>query len=99
MSEAIRVVEQICRLFMLASLIVAADAVAEEPVQDPVAMKKTTIRGGSELPKYLYVVPWRDQAKASVPEKKLRLHNLYGNLFDPVRPAYGTNGTRTTDTR
>lgn len=48
----------------------------------------TVIKGNTELPKYLYVVPWQDRKSAEKVEQKLVLHNLYGDLFDPVLPGY-----------
>ncbi len=48
----------------------------------------TVIKGNTELPKYLYVVPWQDRKSDQKVEQKLVLHNLYGDLFDPVLPDY-----------
>jgi hypothetical protein len=48
----------------------------------------TVIKGNTELPKYLYVVPWQDRKSGQKIEQKLVLHNLYGDLFDPVLPNY-----------
>lgn len=48
----------------------------------------TVIKGNTELPKYLYVVPWQDRKSEQKVEQKLVLHNLYGDLFDPVLPDY-----------
>lgn len=64
--------------------VLAGNAVAQERIE----METTTIKGNTELPKYLYVVPWQDKAQTKREEQKLVLHNLYGDLFDPVMPAY-----------
>lgn len=76
------------QLVAAALLLCAVNVAAAPPEDDRIDLNKTTIKGNAELPKYLYVVPWRDKANASLPEKKLRLHNLYGDLFDPVKPDY-----------
>lgn len=54
--------------------------------QDTIELDTTTIKGNTELPKYLYVVPWQDKEGSRDKERKLKLHNLYGDLFDPVMP-------------
>lgn len=56
--------------------------------QDVIELDTTTITGNSELPKFLYVVPWQDKTRQSSEAQKLVLHNLYGDLFNPVMPAY-----------
>lgn len=55
---------------------------------DQIELETTIIKGNTELPKYLYVVPWQDRKSNQKVEQKLVLHNLYGDLFDPVLPAY-----------
>ncbi len=54
--------------------------------QDTIELDTTTIKGNTELPKYLYVVPWQDKEGQRDKERKLRLHNINGDLFDPVMP-------------
>lgn len=54
--------------------------------EDVIELDTTTIKGNTELPKYLYVVPWQDKQGKRNKERKLKLHNLYGDLFDPVMP-------------
>ena len=56
-------------------------------IADTIELDTTTIKGNSELPKYLYVVPWQDKEGKRDKQRKLKLHNLYGDLFDPVMPA------------
>lgn len=55
--------------------------------QDRIELDTTTIKGNTELPKYLYVVPWQDRKSDQQQEQQLKLHNLYGDLFDPQLPA------------
>lgn len=67
----------------------AIPASAQKP--DSIELETTVIKGNTELPKYLYVVPWQDRKSEQKVEQKLVLHNLYGDLFDPVLPAYISN--------
>jgi hypothetical protein len=46
----------------------------------------TTIKANKELPKILYIVPWKDVETPKKPPRELVLHSLYGDLFDPVLP-------------
>ncbi|MBC6906071.1 hypothetical protein DWB84_11435 [Saccharophagus sp. K07] len=55
---------------------------------DRIQLETIEIRANTELPKYLYVVPWQDRKSTRRIEQRVVLHNLYGDLFDPVLPAY-----------
>jgi hypothetical protein len=54
--------------------------------EDKIELETTTIKGNKELPKILYIVPWQDIKKSKKAERKLVLHSLFGDLFDPVLP-------------
>lgn len=54
--------------------------------EDTIELETTTIKGNKELPKILYVVPWKDIKRSKKTERKLVLHSLFGDLFDPVLP-------------
>jgi len=54
--------------------------------EDKIKLRTTTIKGNKELPKILYVVPWKDIKKNRKAERKLVLHSLFGDLFGPVLP-------------
>ncbi|RDH83855.1 MAG: hypothetical protein DIZ80_06890 [endosymbiont of Galathealinum brachiosum] len=54
--------------------------------EDTIELRTTTIKGNKELPKILYVVPWKDIKRTKKAERKLVLHSLFGDLFDPVLP-------------
>ena len=54
--------------------------------QDKIELQTTTIKGNKELPKILYIVPWRDVKPAIKGQQELALHSLFGDLFDPVLP-------------
>lgn len=54
--------------------------------EDRIDLETTIIKGNTELPQILYVVPWKeDKAKASN-QQKLVLHSLFGDLLDPQVP-------------
>lgn len=75
------------RLFLTLLGSIALYASLSAQAQDVIELDTTTITGNTELPKFLYVVPWQDKTRKSGGEQKLVLHNLYGDLFDPVMPA------------
>lgn len=54
--------------------------------EDRIELRTTTIKGNKELPKILYVVPWKDIKHSKEDEHKLELHSLFGDLFNPVLP-------------
>ncbi len=54
--------------------------------EDTIELRTTTIKGNKELPKILYVVPWKDIKQTKKAERKLVLHSLFGDLFDPMLP-------------
>lgn len=54
--------------------------------EDTIELRTTTIKGNKELPKILYVVPWKDIKQTKKAERKLVLHSLFGDLFDPIVP-------------
>ena len=54
--------------------------------RDEIELRTTTIKGNKELPKIIYVVPWKDIKQGKKGERKLVLHSLFGDLFDPVLP-------------
>jgi len=56
------------------------------PAEDTIELRTTTIKGNKELPKILYIVPWQEIPQTPKAERKLVLHSLFGDLFDPVLP-------------
>ena len=54
--------------------------------QDEIELQTTTIKGNKELPKILYIVPWKDVKPAQQQQQELVLHSLADDLFDPVLP-------------
>jgi hypothetical protein len=72
----------ICILLLCFSSIAGAE--------DRIKLKTTRIIGNKELPGILYIVPWSDAKHTKSSEQKLVLHSLFGDLFEPVTPKYGT---------
>lgn len=56
--------------------------------EDRIELEITTIKGNKELPRILYIVPWKDIEESKSEEQKLVLHSLFGDLFDPVYPMH-----------
>ena len=72
------------KIFAILLLVLCLPATAQEG--DQIELEITTIKGNRELPKILYLVPWKDIKQAKKAEQKLVLHSLFGDLFDPVLP-------------
>ena len=70
------------RITLLLILLLPVAALADDEIE----LQTTIIKGNKELPKILYIVPWKDITKSKKTERKLVLHSLFGNLFDPVLP-------------
>jgi|GEM_PF-1035559 len=70
-------------LAIIAALTTPLPLIAQE---DRVELDTTIIKGNTELPKILYVVPWKDLDGKSSSQQKLILHSMFGDLFDPVSP-------------
>ncbi len=54
--------------------------------QETIELQTTTIKGNKELPKILFIVPWKEVAPAKLNQQELVLHSLSDDLFDPVLP-------------
>lgn len=54
--------------------------------QDEIELQTTIIRGNKELPKILYIVPWKEVKPVRQSRQELILHSLADDLFDPVLP-------------
>lgn len=70
------------RITLLLILLLPMVSLAEDEIE----LQTTIIKGNKELPKILYIVPWKDISKSKNTERKLKLHSLFGDLFDPVLP-------------
>jgi len=55
-------------------------------VEDKIELETTIIKGNTELPKILYIVPWQDNVSSEIGEQSLVLHSLFGDILRPVAP-------------
>lgn len=63
-------------------LLFTGNILADEKIQ----LDTTVIKGNTELPQIIYIVPWRDMKQEKRKEQTLILYSLYGDLFEPVSP-------------
>lgn len=52
--------------------------------EDKIKLETITIKGNKELPKILYVVPWQEAERTQQKKQKLKLHNFFGELYEPI---------------
>lgn len=69
-------------LILLLILVLPKIASAEVEIK----MDTTTIKGNTEQPKIIYIVPWREAKQIKSKKQQLVIHSLYGDLFNPVLP-------------
>jgi hypothetical protein len=62
-----------------ASLVAAAGS---SPANGPLSLESTAIRGNQELPKVLYIVPWKDPAMAELAGRPV--NSLIEEVLAPV---------------
>lgn len=55
--------------------------------EDRIDLETTIIKGNTELPQILYVVPWKENKAKASNQQKLVLHSLFGDLLDPQTPS------------
>lgn len=53
-------------------------------VKDTIELKTIKIKGNKELPKILYLVPWQESKGKTKRNQKLKLHNFFYDLYDPI---------------
>lgn len=75
-------IRNIVRAAALMWIIVPAAGYAEE---DTIYMEETVISGNQELPKVLYILPWREMTAGGLPERTLQFE--HSNVMTPVYPA------------
>lgn len=68
-------------IILLSLFFVSASTIAKE---ENVEVDATRIKANKELPKILYVVPWKDMETNQNTDQKLVLHDFFGDLYDPV---------------
>lgn len=62
-------------------VIASSPSIADESAE----LEGTVYKGNNELPKVLYITPWR-RLDSQDARQELVLHSLYGDIFDPVDP-------------
>lgn len=68
-------------IILLSFFLFSLTATAKE---DNVEVDATRIKANKELPKVLYVVPWKDMETNKNADQKLVIHDFLGDLYDPV---------------
>ena len=70
---------------LTAALLTMLLAVPAAHAQDKIEMELTVVKGNKELPKVLYIVPWKRLADGDI-QQKLVLHSLFEDAFNPIEP-------------
>ena len=52
---------------------------------DSIKLELVTVQGSRELPKVIYIVPWK-RLETNAKDQKLILHSLFQDAFDPLEP-------------
>jgi hypothetical protein len=76
------------RKLILIVLLAMLPVVSMAQDTDEIELRITTIKSNKELPKILYIVPWKEGKQAPKPQRELVLHSLFGDLFEPVLPQH-----------
>lgn len=74
------------KLLLISSIAVAVIFQNTVYAEIEIQMDTTTIKGNTELPKIIYIVPWREIKHSKQNEQQFVIHSLYGDLFDPALP-------------
>ena len=69
------------RIVLILLLSVPGITIAEQRIQ----LKSSTITGNSELPKILYVVPWKKVAATEI-NYQLTVHGINDDVLKPIDP-------------
>jgi len=81
-------------IFIIVSLCFSLVAKAAD---DNIEVETTRIKANKELPKVLYVVPWKEMENSKNTDQKLVLHDFFGDLYDPVLPSHTNNANEVTN--
>lgn len=73
-------------LTFVAILFINISSFVNAQTEDTLELDTTIIKGNTELPKILYVVPWQDDLETEIGEQRLVLHSLFGDVFEPTAP-------------
>jgi len=75
------------RLLVLAAMLASTPAMAQEAAESPrgvIRLDETVISGNQELPKVLYILPWRDPS--GLPEIELNARYSEPDVFRRLYP-------------
>lgn len=81
-----------CRLFtpltaLLPLLVVSSPVPAQDSPRIEIEMEATRIRSNRELPKLLYIIPWRDtELSDRSDERKILIPDLFSDYYEPLLP-------------
>lgn len=81
-----------CRLFtpltaLLPLLVVSSPVPAQDSPRIEIEMEATRIRSNRELPKLLYIIPWRDtELSDRSDERKILIPDLFADYYEPLLP-------------
>ncbi len=68
-------------------LLLSLSAHAQQVPRIEIEMDATTIKANKELPKLLYIIPWKDTELAEATgERKILIPALFGDFYQPVLP-------------
>lgn len=74
-----------CLLLLALCIISSTNVHAQE---ENFEVETTRIQSNQELPKILYVVPWKDvTGGTNQTQQKLALHDFFGDLYEPLIPS------------
>ncbi len=76
----------ILKTWLILNIALPAILTSTTQAEIEIKMDTTTIKGNTELPKILYIVPWREIKHSKKNEQQFVIHSLYGNIFSPVLP-------------
>lgn len=72
------------RIAVSAIIILAAQQASG--IEDKIELDAMKIIANEELPGVLYLVPWKDTDSAPIDNQQLRLHDFFGDLYEPIMP-------------
>ncbi|VAW80302.1 hypothetical protein MNBD_GAMMA12-3776 [hydrothermal vent metagenome] len=74
------------KTFLILNIAIPTLPASSTQAEIEIKMDTTIIKGNTELPKILYIVPWREIKHSKQNEQQFVIHSLYGDLFNPVPP-------------
>lgn len=72
------------RAYVFLAVLLAAVSVHASEDKSKIQLETTRIKANKELPQVLYIVPWKDFELSGSEDYKIKLHDLFGDLYDPL---------------